>query len=282
MKAFWKFCVIGLASVTVAGCAGLELERARQVQPTGSPYDVALAKGYLEMARQEYGEGDYRDSDRFAQRSMVAARGQAVAPQEIGQRRLPGDKVGELTAARAQLVGLQGRGAAAVAPSDTARAQLMFDCWMQEQEENRQPNDIAACRQGFEAAVRRVEFALAPAAAPAPVARMPGGFMVFFDLDKDVLTPEARNIVATAAAQALKTPGARVTAVGHTDTTGSAAHNMRLSIRRANNVKAALVADGMSAANITTEGRGQTDLLVPTADGVNEPQNRRVEINFSQ
>ena len=55
---------------------------------------------------------------------------------------------------------------------------------------------------------------------------------------------------------------------------------MRLSVRRADAVKAELVRLGVPAANITTIGRGQEDLLVPTKDGVREPQNRRVEIQL--
>ncbi len=65
---------------------------------------------------------------------------------------------------------------------------------------------------------------------------------------------------------------------GHTDTVGTAAYNQALSERRATSVKAALVADGVAAGEITTIGVGKTGLLVPTADGVREPQNRRAEI----
>ncbi len=70
----------------------------------------------------------------------------------------------------------------------------------------------------------------------------------------------------------------RVTATGHTDTTGTEAYNMALSLRRANTVKDALVKLGVPAAAITTVGRGEAGLLVQTGDGVREPQNRRVEI----
>jgi hypothetical protein len=74
----------------------------------------------------------------------------------------------------------------------------------------------------------------------------------------------------------------RVTATGHTDTTGTEAYNMALSLRRANAVKDALVKLGVPAAAITTVGRGEAGLLVQTGDGVREPQNRRVEITIPQ
>ena len=81
------------------------------------------------------------------------------------------------------------------------------------------------------------------------------------------------------AADAYRTKGsARITATGHTDTSGPEAYNMALSLRRANTVKDALVRDGVPATAIAVVGRGEQGLLVQTADGVREPQNRRVEI----
>ena len=122
-----------------------------------------------------------------------------------------------------------------------------------------------------------------PVAAPTPTPAMQQEmkkFLVFFDWNKATLTPEARRIIATAAEDFKKTGSTRIVATGHTDTSGSAAYNMRLSVRRAEAVKAELVRLGVPAGVITTIGRGQEDLLVPTKDNVREPQNRRVSIEF--
>ena len=67
---------------------------------------------------------------------------------------------------------------------------------------------------------------------------------------------------------------------GHTDTVGSAAYNQKLSEARASAVKARLIADGVAATEISMIGVGKTGLLVPTADGVREAQNRRAEIEL--
>jgi hypothetical protein len=102
--------------------------------------------------------------------------------------------------------------------------------------------------------------------------------MVFFDWDRFNLSAQAVQTVQQAAA-AFKTRGsARITATGHTDTSGSEAYNMALSLRRANAVKNQLVTEGVPAQAITVIGRGEANPLVPTGDGVREPQNRRVEI----
>jgi outer membrane protein OmpA-like peptidoglycan-associated protein len=113
---------------------------------------------------------------------------------------------------------------------------------------------------------------------PPPPAVAPPSFMVFFDWDRSNLSQQAL-VTIKQAADAFKSKGsARITATGHTDTSGPEAYNMALSLRRANAVKDALVRDGVPAQAITVIGRGETQLLVPTGDGVREPQNRRVEI----
>ncbi len=115
-------------------------------------------------------------------------------------------------------------------------------------------------------------------AAPAPAPTELAEFLVFFGLDEATLDAEARRVVAEAAEAYRTTGAARVTVTGHTDTSGSAAYNLALSERRAEAVANELVQLGVPDADITTIAAGETEPLVPTADGVREPQNRRVEI----
>ncbi len=116
------------------------------------------------------------------------------------------------------------------------------------------------------------------AAPPPPPPPPPTSFMVFFDWDRSNLSAQAQSTIQQAA-QAYKSRGsARVTATGHTDTSGSDAYNMALSLRRANTVKDALVQNGVPTQAISVVGRGEASPLVATGDGVREPQNRRVEI----
>ena len=117
------------------------------------------------------------------------------------------------------------------------------------------------------------------AAAPPPTPPVsPPSFMVFFDWDRSNLSAQALATIKQAA-DAFKAKGnARITATGHTDTSGPENYNMALSLRRANAVKDALVRQGVPATAIAVVGRGESQPLVPTGDGVREPQNRRVEI----
>jgi outer membrane protein OmpA-like peptidoglycan-associated protein len=123
----------------------------------------------------------------------------------------------------------------------------------------------------------RYAFNAAPvvaAAAPVAAART---YLVFFDWSKADLTDRARQIIgeaATARGQGVT----RIEVNGFTDRSGPADYNMQLSIRRANAVAAELVRRGVPRNEIVTRGFGEENNLVPTADGVREPQNRRVEI----
>ena len=119
----------------------------------------------------------------------------------------------------------------------------------------------------------------APVAAPPPPA--PGPFIVFFDWDKSDVTPEAASILDNVAAQYASTGQASVTLAGHADKSGSDQYNVGLSERRAAAVRDYLVGKGVPGGVITSEAFGESRPLVETADGVREPQNRRVEINFA-
>ena len=122
--------------------------------------------------------------------------------------------------------------------------------------------------------------AYVPPAVQSPTPAVARSYMVFFDFNKSDLTPQAVSIVNQAAANAGPAKVTQLTVTGHTDTVGSDAYNMRLSRRRAESVAAQLEKDGIASSEIQIVAKGKRDLLVPTADGVKEPQNRRVQIVY--
>jgi outer membrane protein OmpA-like peptidoglycan-associated protein len=124
----------------------------------------------------------------------------------------------------------------------------------------------------------------APPKMPEPIAPQPPQvipvrtYLVFFDWDRADLTERAKQIVAQAAQASTKVQTTKIEVNGYTDLSGTVPYNQKLSVRRAQTVKTELVRDGVAANEISIHGYGESNPLVPTAKGVREPQNRRVEI----
>jgi len=117
-----------------------------------------------------------------------------------------------------------------------------------------------------------------PMAPKPPAATGKKSYIVFFDFDRALITPTAATTIKQAATDAKAGKSTRLDVTGHADKSGGDAYNMALSLRRGNAVKDQLVREGIPANQIAVVGRGESMPLVQTADGVREPQNRRVEI----
>ena len=115
-------------------------------------------------------------------------------------------------------------------------------------------------------------------AALAALPPRPTFYVLYFRLNSDELTPESRAVVATILGEITNRPAPEVIVIGHTDTVGTDEYNDRLSLQRAERVRSLLVERGLRAGEIEASGRGKRELLFPTADQVQEPRNRRVEI----
>lgn len=279
-------------AVLLSGCAGMQLDKARMVQPEGSNFSTSLYKEYMALSELEFLEGDYADSDAFALRAMSAAGNNPTAPEEMSARKLPPANKGELATARRELVEALAATATEKASVNAAQAQAAFDCWMQEQEENFQPDDIARCRADYMASMNAVRSALAPKAAaapapaPAPAAkapqRMAATYTVNFDFDSDKITGKASQIIAEAGMAVDEMKASTIILSGYADRSGSEAYNMKLSDRRAKAVLGALdIRSRMKIAGSTEiKVYGEKNNKKKTEDGVREAENRRVKIEI--
>lgn len=120
----------------------------------------------------------------------------------------------------------------------------------------------------------------APAPAPAPVAASKVTYAAdaFFDFDKSVLKPEGRAKLDDLVGKVKDINLEVIIAVGHTDSVGSNAYNQKLSVRRAEAVKAYLVSKGIERNRIYTEGKGKTQPIADNRTAEGRAKNRRVEI----
>lgn len=280
-----KPVLAAVAMLGLSACAGMQLENARGLDPQGGTFNAALYQEYLTLAEMEFSEGDYEDADVFASRAIAAAGGNPTDPEALDARNLPAVHRGALAEARRRLVAAMEAGAVDKVPEASARGQAMFDCWMQEAEENIQPSDIAWCRERFIAALSVMEEAVAEAPAPAAEPAAPpvtfANFTVYFDFDSTAILPQALSTLIDAADASDDMGASSITISGYADRSGSDAYNMALSQRRAEAVAAELkdlLGAGAPAMALQAFGEGSNKVVTP--DGVKEPKNRRVKVEI--
>jgi len=257
----------------LSGCAS-NIKQIEEVQASGgTAFTQALTEEYRSFVAHEKDERDWTAADYFAIKGLAAAGGQVVLPEEVGD---VGGRGPALTDARAKLMAALDGGARDSNPQVAARAQRAFDCWNHEAEEDNwyeaiTDEHVKPCRDEFEAAMAQLT--------PPPVQGVaPNEYVVLFDFDKSNINQAGSAVLEQALADARRMGSVRISATGHSDRSGSEDYNMALSLRRADSVREALIAGGVSADTITVAGRGESEPAVPTADGVKEQANRRVVI----
>ncbi len=295
MKTFGLGAVVAAAMV-LGGCDmhTFDLIDLRQTAVSGgTPFTQALQKEYLELANYEAGEYDWVDSDKWAEKGLMAADGTAPAVElpDHWQRSTPG-----MAPTRERLLAVLAADATQRFPALAAKAQVLYDCWLEEQDEGWQSERIEGCRDGSLAALEELEQGMKPKpmakpepqpapqpmvkAEPAPPAPQVMSFIVFFDFDSAKVTPQAGRILDDVAAAYKQGNKTIVQLAGHADRSGSEPYNQRLSMRRAEAARAALIQRGVPVGGISTAAFGETRPRVPTPDGVREQENRRVEIEI--
>lgn len=108
----------------------------------------------------------------------------------------------------------------------------------------------------------------------------PKSYVLYFEAGSNQLTAESQAEFAKLRSEVGERAAVEVMVIGHTDTVGNALGNDALSLKRAESVRDLLVEAGVAGEKMEAVGRGERELLVPTADEVDEPANRRVEINL--
>lgn len=276
---FKQITIVIAATALLGACGGLELGTAQKTSPTGDAFSKALYKEYIALSKDEYGEGDYEDSDVFAMRAIAAAGGKPTAPEAPNARPQP-KKPGKLIAkAHPRLVKALAGPSAKANPAAAARAQAMYECWAQEQEEGTQQDHIDRCRIQFFIALAKIEGKVAMKAKAKPKGKLsPLTFLVYFGFNSTTLDTTANSVLGTASDVIKDTKPKVVSVTGHTDRAGASNYNSALAEKRANIVAGALTKLGISGRLMTIGSLGENARAVDTKDGMKESGNRRVEV----
>lgn len=264
-----RFTAVLLCAGALAGCGSAPLSQLQDTKPKGSAVSQALAGAYADFARTEVTEMvDLKDGDYFAKKGLDAAQGGEPVPEVVADWEVEEKAVVSLQGARHRLAAALANRPDGAAPGLAAKAQVGFDCWIEQQEEGYQPGDIENCRKVFVASVNDLE------------QREDYPHSIFFELDGDALSQAAKRRIETLASRAMRLGVPRITVIGHADSTGNEDHNLALSLRRADVVEQALVEAGVPSDRLGVAAAGENRLRIMTDDGVAEPQNRRVELLF--
>jgi OmpA-OmpF porin, OOP family len=273
-----------LAGIALSACVSTSsLDQLSGTTPTGSAFTQALFQNYAYLARSFGESGDTTGSlfdtasdssalaEAFATKALIAAKGTEVEPEPASS---------DAAASRDRLMRALAEGKDRF-PTDAARAQADFDCWMLNSSVDSQRAAADQCRASFNNTIARLEADLHPHAVFVPSPAAPAAnYTIYFNFGSWTLTGEELTTLQQAIAAARAGQQTRITIVGHTDTSGSAQYNQELSVKRANVVAETLVDMGARRDAIQTSGVGETDLAVQTADGVKEAKNRRAVVTL--
>lgn len=133
----------------VTACSTYSLQELRNAKPQGNAFQANLARLYMDFSDSEEKDYDWQNSWYFADKGLLAVYGKDTAPEELKDWNLPKGELPALKKARMDLMMLLTPSAMAKNPQEAAQAQFYFDCWVEQQEENWQSDDIAYCRDNF-------------------------------------------------------------------------------------------------------------------------------------
>ena len=303
-----KSALIGVALLVSACGASFDHEALRhqngENNSGGSKFSAELGRGYKAFALSEIDiMVDWIDGIHFGEKAQMAfnlkASEKAPEPEKIEDWWLADDQKQILAEARGRLVHILDRHSKTQLPKVAAAAQVNFDCWIEQQEENWQAAHIKKCRNGFYSAVERLEELAALARSrylPQPKtmrARVfpakqtlisprseheTRSYTLYFSFNKSELSNAGESQIDRVV-EAYRS-GAPVTVLlaGHADKSGRKPYNLNLSRQRSEAVRQALLERGIPVQMIEAHAFGETRPKRTTVDGIKEPLNRRVEI----
>ncbi len=249
----------------------------RQAAPNADPYQAALAAEYADYAAEKQANFQWWTSKYFADKGLLAAYGKEVEPEDPAQWKLDPGTAAQFNDARSQLMEALPT-AKAEQPKLAADTVVAYDRWIVLADNGWDAGRIDEARDGFFTLLGKLQQSHEEAQVTAPKPVETTSTVLYFPFDKADLSGSAKLALDQLVAYVKAAGNVGITINGHADRAGSDAYNMKLSEERAIFVQQALAAAGVPEKLMHYFAFGESDPEVPTADGVPEPLNRRVEI----
>ncbi len=255
----------------------------RHAAPAGDAYHASLADGYQQFAEQKALSYDWDVSNYFAEKGLMATYGQEITPEETSSWQIAPAAISTLNSAREKLIAAV-EANQSTQPALTAAAVVAYDRWLEAAANADTAEAVDAEAARFASALEKLgQVQAAQPGTNAPVSE-PGAqgskttTILYFPFDSDRLGSTAKAALGQLVSDIKSAGKVNVNINGHADRAGTEPYNLDLSERRAKFVQQALKAAGVPASMLHYFAFGESDPAVVTADGVEEPKNRRVEI----
>jgi OOP family OmpA-OmpF porin len=256
------------------------LRELRNASFTGDAYQQALAAAYRDYALEKEQRYEWEASRYFADKGLLAAYGNEIAPEDPAQWHITEDQQALLNDARRNLVAALEANRSTQAEM-SASAVLAYDRWLEFEHYGWNETAIQEQRHIFEAILSKLEEAHAASAETVPTTTIPKqttSTVLYFPMNRDTMGDSALAALDELVRYVSSAGNVTINVNGHADRVGSEDYNMDLSQRRARFVVKALIAAGIAESAIGEFAFGETDPAIATEDGIAEPRNRRVEI----
>lgn len=264
-KRYWHFHAAAVAmAVGLSGCAGYYIDELDGARLDGMPFANHLAKEYEMLAKRENNVyNDNISATHFAVKGIQATTGLNVLPENPQHWDIPEKDMPRFLDGRERLTFALDNNGRVIAPDIAARAQVMYDCAVEEADEG--DCDLSAkCWTGFQNALIHLEKSIQNQA-PA--------FSIHFEMNSSVISNNAMHTLSEVARVSKNMPLHTVQITGHADGVGGRKHNLMLSQNRASAVRDTLVKMGVDAKRVVAVGAGEV------SDHANV-RNRRVDIQI--
>jgi outer membrane protein OmpA-like peptidoglycan-associated protein len=263
MMMAYRVKLLGLLGLLLGACTALPPDKTEALGPV---FNEDVKQGYVALASSTWDAGDW-DFLHFDRKAAQATLGDQVWPDRVSSRLMPASSRETMLVQRARLVDALEASARKSSPRDAARAQVSFDCWLNEVGGGTRPDQSTGCKETFMAELDKVETRLRD---------LPDKYAVFFETGSALLSVPARNTITEAVRAQRLLDAQRIDLVGFADAAGSATANEALA-----NDRALAVVEGLLQAGVPAE-RINTNAAAVASGGADAAQDRRVDIVLVQ